>query len=119
MYYIYIVSCEDNTLYTGITTDVLRRMNEHFKQTEKCAKYTRSHKAKSLEALWQTEKRSTASKLEWHIKHLARQKKIELINNPQKVGELFDDEELKKSFVPVNTKDVKIKISEEQNGKTD
>lgn len=113
MYYIYIVKCEDNTLYTGITTDVSRRMNEHFNRTEKCAKYTRSHKAKSLEALWQTEQRSVASKLEWHIKHLAKQKKIQLINNPQNVRELFEDDELKKSFVPVNTDDVKITISEE------
>lgn len=47
MYYTYILRCCDNTLYTGIALDIEKRMNEHFLQNEKCAKYTRTHKAKN------------------------------------------------------------------------
>ena len=43
MYYTYVIRCIDNSLYTGITNDLERRMNEHFKKTEKCAKYTLKH----------------------------------------------------------------------------
>lgn len=52
MYYTYMIRCMDNTIYTGITTDLKRRMEEHFTQNEKCAKYTKRHKAKKLEAVW-------------------------------------------------------------------
>jgi predicted GIY-YIG superfamily endonuclease len=68
MYYVYILKCEGELLYTGITNDVSRRMDEHFGRSEKCAKFTRSHKAQSLEALWSCENRSLASKLEYRIK---------------------------------------------------
>lgn len=55
-------------------------MNEHFLQNEKCAKYTRTHKAKKLESLWISENRATASKLEYHIKHLTKKQKEEIIS---------------------------------------
>lgn len=87
MYYIYIIRCEDCTLYTGITTDPHRRINEHFNQTEKCAKYTRSHKAKALEALWSTKNRSFASKLEYRIKRLTRQQKLDLISDNSRLAD--------------------------------
>lgn len=79
MYYTYILRCFDNTLYTGIATDINKRMSEHFSQNEKCAKYTRTHKAKKLEALWASENRATASKLEYHIKKLSKKQKEEII----------------------------------------
>lgn len=79
MYYIYMLRCKDNSIYTGITTDVERRMKEHFEQNEKCAKYTRRHEAKKLEAVWQTENRALASKLEYAIKQLTKLKKEEII----------------------------------------
>lgn len=81
MYYTYILRCCDNTLYTGITADINRRMSEHFLQNEKCAKYTRTHKAKKLESLWISENRATASKLEYHIKKLTKNQKEEIIAN--------------------------------------
>ena len=34
MYYTYVIRCEDNSLYTGITTDLERRMKEHFEKNE-------------------------------------------------------------------------------------
>lgn len=81
MYYTYILRCCDNTLYTGITSDISKRMTEHFSQNEKCAKYTRTHKAKKLESLWISENRATASKLEYHIKRLTKKQKEEIISS--------------------------------------
>ena len=79
MYYVYMLRCIDNTIYTGITVDVDRRMKEHFSKNEKCAKYTFTHSAKKLEAVWETDNKSLASKLEYAIKNLTKTKKEELI----------------------------------------
>lgn len=85
MYYTYMIRCMDNTIYTGITTDLKRRMEEHFTQNEKCAKYTKRHKAKKLEAVWSSQNRTQASKLEYHIKHLPKQEKEKLIQNNKEI----------------------------------
>ena len=79
-YYTYILRCTDESLYTGITTDIKKRMAEHFGKTEKCAKYTRSHTAEKLEAVWESEGRSAASKLEYRIKQLTKKQKQKLID---------------------------------------
>lgn len=79
-YYTYILRCADGSLYTGITTDIQKRMAEHFGKTEKCAKYTRSHTAEKLESVWKSEGRSAASKLEYRIKQLTRKQKQKLID---------------------------------------
>lgn len=80
MYYTYIIRCEDNSLYTGITTDVDRRTNEHITKDKKCAKYTKTHNAKKLEAVWRSKDKSLASKLEYHIKTLTKKQKEEIIS---------------------------------------
>lgn len=92
MYYVYIIKCEGDLLYTGITNDVERRMDEHFGRTEKCAKFTRSHKALSLEALWSTGDRRLASKLEYRIKQLTKAQKLRLIACSGCFTELFGEE---------------------------
>ncbi len=79
MYYTYMLRCEDNSIYTGIASDLERRMKEHFEKSKKCAKYTLRHTAKKLECAWQTENRALASKLEYAIKQLAKPQKEELI----------------------------------------
>lgn len=92
MYYTYILRCQDNSLYTGITTDLKRRMEEHFSGNEKCAKYTVRHKPKKLEMAWQSENRVLASKLEFHIKkNLTKNQKEELIKNPEKLDEFLGE----------------------------
>ncbi|MEE1057025.1 MAG: GIY-YIG nuclease family protein [Acutalibacteraceae bacterium] len=80
MYYVYMLRCQDDTIYTGITSDINRRMAEHFSKDKKSAKYIRSHTAKQIEAVWQCENRSAASKLEFYIKRLSRNEKEKLIN---------------------------------------
>lgn len=81
MYYTYMLRCTDNSIYTGITTDLTRRMNEHFSKLEKGAKYTHSHTAFKLEIAWESENKSLASKLEYNIKHLSKLNKESLIKN--------------------------------------
>lgn len=96
MYYIYMLRCKDNSIYTGITTDIDRRMNEHFNQTDKCAKYTLRHAAQKLETYWTVDNRAAASKLEYHIKKVSKINKEELIkdyNNLEKIlGEKIESE---------------------------
>ena len=80
MYYTYMIRCADNSLYTGITTDLNRRFAEHKAQGEKGAKYTRTHKVTKLEAAGSSENRIMASRLEYYIKKLAKSQKEELIS---------------------------------------
>lgn len=89
MYYTYMLRCTDNSIYTGITTNLERRVNEHVTKNEKCAKYTKNHDASKLEMAWKTENRVLASKLEYHIKKLTKKQKEELILNPYNLEEYF------------------------------
>ena len=79
MYYTYMLRCTDNSIYTGITSNLERRMKEHFTQNEKCAKYTATHHAIKLEAVWESEDRVFASKLEYHIKKSLTKKEKEAL----------------------------------------
>lgn len=79
MYYIYMIRCLDQSIYTGITTDLSRRMIEHHEK--RGAKYTMSHTMIALEAVWITHSRSLASKQEYAIKQLSRTKKEVLIKD--------------------------------------
>ena len=81
-YYIYIIRCDDNSLYTGITTDLSRRFSQH--QTKTGAKYTRTHQVVKIEAFWQVSGRSEATKLECKIKKLTKMQKENLIKFPDK-----------------------------------
>ena len=98
MYYTYIIRCSDNSLYTGITTDLNRRMWEHFSKDKKCAKYTKNHDVQKLEIAWKTENRALASKLEFHIKKLKKEQKEKLIlkNNMSELLPELDFEKYRK-----------------------
>lgn len=87
MYYTYMLRCKDNSIYTGMTTNIERRMEEHFSKDKKCAKYTKRHEAMNLESVWKSENRVLASKLEYQIKTLSKSQKEELIqkNNLQEL----------------------------------
>lgn len=82
-WFVYILECADGSLYTGITTDIKRRLLEH-NYSEKSAKYTRSRRPVRL--VWTTtaENRSEASKKESKIKKLSRKKKLDLIQSTPK-----------------------------------
>lgn len=91
MYYTYMLRCKDNSIYTGMTSDLERRIKEHIAKDEKCAKYTLNHTAIRLEIAWESETRSQASKLEYHIKTLKKVQKENLINNPNNLSILLSD----------------------------
>ena len=77
-YFVYILSCADGTLYTGITTDVSRRVQEH-NDSPVGAKYTHARRPVSLTYTEECGSRSAALKREAAIKHLSRAEKQELI----------------------------------------
>lgn len=78
-YYVYILRCEDNSLYTGITTDVERRFSEHLGKNGKGAKYTKVHKPVKIEKVFSCCGRAEASKLEYKIKRMTKEQKENLI----------------------------------------
>jgi len=75
---IYIVECSDGSFYTGITTDIDRRILEH-NYSLKAAKYTRSRRPVRLVYEESASNRSEASKREYAIKRLKRKNKSSLI----------------------------------------
>ena len=91
MFWVYTLLCEDDSLYTGFTDDIKRRIYVHYHQLKSAAKYTKSHKVKSLAALWKTESETGARKLEYRIKQLPKVKKLLLIENPERAAEFFPE----------------------------
>lgn len=84
MYYLYIIKCSDKTLYTGITTNLNRRIQEH-NGSGKGAKFTRSRRPVVLVYSKKFRNRSTASSAEYKIKLLPRNKKLILIKDFKKL----------------------------------
>ncbi|OGJ02333.1 endonuclease [Candidatus Nomurabacteria bacterium RIFCSPLOWO2_02_FULL_44_12] len=78
MYYLYILKCADKSLYTGITTDLKRRVGEH-NARKLGARYTISRRPVKLVYTRKFRNRSTASREEVRIKKLKRTEKLELI----------------------------------------
>ena len=76
-WYIYILRCGDDTLYTGITDDVEKRFSAH--AAGKGAKYTRGRGPLTLVYTEEVEDKSTALKREHAIKKLSRTEKLKLI----------------------------------------
>jgi putative endonuclease len=82
VYYLYILQCKDKSLYTGITTDVARRLKEH--KSGVGARYTRAHGANKIVYREPFPTRSAASKREYEIKGWRREAKIALIKSGNK-----------------------------------
>ena len=83
MYYTYILACADGTLYTGWTTDLVRRLAVH--NAGKRAKYTRSRRPVVLRYAERFSSREKAMGREREIKALPRRAKLALIHNFQTV----------------------------------
>ena len=71
-----MLRCSNGCIYTGITTDVQRRLKVH--NAGKGSAYVRAHRPAKLVAFMATENRSAASSLEYSVKSLRRAKKIAL-----------------------------------------
>ena len=90
-----MMRCSDNSLYTGITTDLERRFSEHMKKDGAGAKYTRAKEVTGIACAWVTDEgRSEASKLEARLKKLPKGKKEILCKAPERLYEFYDGEEV-------------------------
>lgn len=77
MYFVYLLECEDGSLYTGITTDVARRFEEH--KNGIGSHFTRAKKARRVVYSEVHLNRSEALKREAEIKKWPRERKLALI----------------------------------------
>ena len=79
MWFVYIVRCSDNSLYTGITTDVTRRLREHNGKRKNGARYTKMKRPVVMVYMKTKKTRSSALKREHAIKTLSHNEKEQLI----------------------------------------
>lgn len=77
-FFVYIVRCADGTLYTGWTTNLVRRMAAH-NGTTTGAKYTRTRRPVTLVYAERAQSKSEAMSREWAIKQMSRREKESLI----------------------------------------
>ena len=79
MYFVYLIECNNKSIYTGVTTDVTRRFNEHKKGIG--SHYTRAKQVVKILYTEQCKNRSEALKREAEIKKWPREKKLALIKS--------------------------------------
>lgn len=79
---VYILRCADDSLYTGITIDIEKRLDEHNGLASNGARYTRSRRPVELVYRETVDSRSAASKREHAIKKMKRSDKETLIASP-------------------------------------
>ncbi len=87
---IYLLRCADGTYYTGIATDVSRRISEH-EQGKRGAKYLRGRGPLELVYQQVVGDRSIATKLEYSVKQLSRMEKEDLQRLPSLIDELIKE----------------------------
>lgn len=91
-YYVYILECVNAAYYTGYTTDLQRRYQEH-QQGTAASKFTRSFPPKRLAAAWQIEgSKSDAMRLEAYIKQKTKLQKQQFIEQPAALLKLAKQE---------------------------
>lgn len=90
-YSLYIVRCADDTLYTGIATDVPRRIAEH-QDGPRGAKYLRGRGPLELVFTADVGDRATALQLEYRVKRLSRSEKCALITGRESLDDFFPNQ---------------------------
>ena len=93
MYYVYMLKCIDESIYTGSAKDVTKRIKEHFGGGARCAKYTRSHPPKEVVAILTCETKSDAIKIEYRIKTMTKSEKENFCKTgeiPEKIKAVLD-----------------------------
>lgn len=83
-HYVYIIRCNDDSLYTGYTTDVKRRVKEH--NTGNGAKYTRGRTPVTLEYVGMFDSQNDAMSREYEIKQLNKGQKEKLCRGNRQVN---------------------------------
>jgi putative endonuclease len=93
-YTVYILECHNGSYYVGITTDLLRRYQEHL-QGINC-RYTRAFPPKRVAAAWHLENgdKSTAQKIEYFLKKQNKVTKTRLLGDPESLAMALTDTKL-------------------------
>jgi putative endonuclease len=87
--FLYIIECQNNTLYTGITANLEQRWRLHL--AGKAAKYTRSFPPKRLAMYWKLNAdRPLGLSIESRLKKLSREQKLTLIKKPRQLNHCLD-----------------------------
>ncbi len=89
-WYLYIIRCSDNSLYTGITIDVDRRLEEHCGKGKNGAKYLKGRGPLKLEFQAKIGDRGLAMIAEIKVKQLPKRRKEMLIRGEMDIEELID-----------------------------
>lgn len=90
-FWVYLLRCENNSLYTGYTTDLQKRYQAHIDGTAKC-KYTRSFKPIAIAQYWTiVGDKQLAMRIEHFIKQLSRPEKENLILYPHQLKQHFPE----------------------------
>jgi len=102
-YCVYLARCGNNTIYTGATTDLMRRVKEHNcgSSRGKGAKYTASHLPVTLAQAWEVGTWSEALRLEHAIKRCLRKEKDQLIKQPEHIYRLAERRRLTFSILKI------------------
>ena len=79
-WWVYVLQCADDSLYTGVTNDISRRVRQHNGELAGGARYTRSRRPVRLYFYWTYDTRSEAQRAEYAFKRLTRKQKLERIN---------------------------------------
>lgn len=78
-WFVYLLRCNDNSLYAGITTDIERRLHQH-NHTKLGAKYTRAKRPVTLAFIESAADKSSASKREYQLRKLTKTSKEQLVS---------------------------------------
>lgn len=95
-YWVYLVRCGNNSIYTGATTDLLRRAREHNNGSSggRGAKYTAAHLPVTLVQAWEVVSWSDALRLEHAIKRCTHREKEKLIEQADQIYSLAEHRKL-------------------------
>jgi putative endonuclease len=80
-WWVYWVHCADDSFYTGITTDLERRVNQHNGKVAGGARYTSARRPVTLVYSEKSEDRSSASKREYVLRKITNSKKKEMVKS--------------------------------------
>jgi putative endonuclease len=88
-WYLYMVRCQDASIYVGVTQDVPRRFAEHCAQGARCAKYLRGRAPLQLISTFELANKREALQLEYRLKRKSRQQKEALASGKVALQELI------------------------------
>lgn len=106
-WHLYLLRCGDGSIYTGVSTDVSRRLAEH--RGGKGARYLRGRGPLALARKIRVGAKSDAFKMEWRVKRLPRNKKEQLIARKIKLQDLLNASPRSVAKVKGKRKKVKVK----------